>query len=198
MRDLEARLAALPVPKGFEVRVEGQVAQARAASQRLAGLALLALGLMVALLYAHFRSLKAVLIVLASVPLAWIGGAIALRLTGTPLSIASLVGFVTLAGIAARNSILKLGRYADLAQQEPTLALQVRVLRGSAERLAPVLMTSLVAALSLLPLLIGADDPGKELLHPVALVVFGGLFSSTLLDSFVTPAMVLLSERRPA
>lgn len=187
--DLERRLSALPVPAGFEIRVEGQVAQARAATHELLGLAALALGLMTALLYAHFRSMHAVLIVLASIPLAWIGGALALRLTSTPLSVASLVGFVTLAGIAARNSILKIGRYLDLENREPALDVTARVLRGSGERLVPVLMTSLVAALSLLPLLVGADDPGKELLHPVALVVFGGLFSSTLLDSFVTPSV---------
>jgi len=187
--DLEQRLSALPLPAGFEIRVEGQVAQARSAAHQLLGLAVLALGLITALLYAHFRSMRAVLIVLASIPLAWIGGALALRLTSTPLSVASLVGFVTLAGIAARNSILKIGRYLDLAAREADLGIDARVLRGSGERLVPVLMTSLVAALSLLPLLIGAEDPGKELLHPVALVVFGGLFSSTLLDSFVTPAI---------
>ena len=189
--DLEQRLSALPRPPGIEIRVEGQAAQARAASRTLLGLSLLALVAMAALLHARFRSARAVLIVLGGIPLAWVGGAIALRLTGTSLSVASLVGFVTLAGIAARNSILKLGRYVDLEHEAPTSTPRERVLRGSGERLAPVLMTSAVAALSLLPLLIDGEAAGKEILHPVALVVFGGLFSSTLLDSFVTPALWL-------
>lgn len=189
--DLEPRLSALPRPAGVEIRVEGQAAQARAATHTLLGLSLLALAIMAALLHARFRSPRAVLIVLGGIPLAWIGGALALRVTGTPLSVASLVGFVTLAGIAARNSILKLSRYVDLEREIPQSTARERVLRGSGERLAPVLMTSAVAAVSLIPLLANAEAPGKEILHPVALVIFGGLFSSTLLDSFVTPALWL-------
>ncbi|MCC2659189.1 MAG: putative silver efflux pump [Panacagrimonas sp.] len=189
--DLEQRLSALALPAGVEIRVEGQAAQARAATRTLLGLSLLALAIMAALLYARFRSPRAVLIVLGGIPLAWIGGVVALRLTSTPLSVASLVGFVTLAGIAARNSILKLSRYLDLEREAPHSTPRERVLRGSGERLSPVLMTSAVAAFSLLPLLVGAESPGKEILHPVAMVVFGGLFSSTLLDSFVTPTMWL-------
>jgi len=122
------------------------------------------------------------------VPLAMIGGVAALALTHTPLSVASLVGFVALAGIAARNGILKLSRYLQLARQGEPFG-DALILRGSEERLTPVLMTALIAAAALLPLLGAADAPGKEILHPVALVIFGGLIGGTLLDSFLTPLL---------
>lgn len=181
-------LADLPLPPGYELRIEGEYQAQAAASRRIAGLAALSLLLMLALLYARYRSLRLSLIVLATVPLALIGGVAALALTGTPLSVASLVGFVALAGIAARNGILKLSRYLQLAREgePPGDAL---ILRGSAERLTPVLMTALIAAAALAPLLGGADAPGKEVLHPVALVIFGGLLGGTWLDSFLTPLL---------
>jgi HME family heavy-metal exporter len=195
--ELESRLASIHVPPGTELRLEGQATERQRTTRQLLLLGGLALLGMAALLHARFHSYPQVLIVLASLPLAWIGGVVALALTWTPLSLASLVGFIALTGIAARNSILKIGRYRDLASVENAGTLRERILRGSRERLTPVLMTSLVAALSLLPLLFGAQAPGKEILHPVALVIFGGLFSSTLLDSFVTPLLFLhFGDRR--
>jgi HME family heavy-metal exporter len=125
-----------------------------------------------------------------------IGGIAALALTHTPLSVASLIGFVALAGIAARNGILKLSRYLQLARQGEPFG-EALILRGSGERLTPVLMTALIAAAALLPLLGAADAPGKEILHPVALVIFGGLISSTLLDSFITPLLFSLFGATP-
>ena len=182
------RLADLPLPAGYEMHLEGEFQAQAAASRRIGGLALLSLLLMLALLYARYRSLRFSLIILGNVPLAMIGGIAALALTHTPLSVASLVGFVALAGIAARNGILKLSRYLQLAREGEPFG-DALILRGSGERLTPVLMTALIAAAALLPLLGSADAPGKEILHPVALVIFGGLISGTLLDSFLTPLL---------
>lgn len=183
-----ARLADFPLPDGYELHLEGQFQAQAAASRRIGGLALLSLLLMLAVLYARYRSLRFSLIILGNVPLAMIGGIAALALTHTPLSVASLVGFVALAGIAARNGILKLSRYLQLAREGEAFG-DALILRGSGERLTPVLMTALIAAAALLPLLGAADAPGKEILHPVALVIFGGLVSGTLLDSFITPLL---------
>ncbi len=189
------QLAAMKLPAGYAIALEGQTASAGEARQRLLPLAALSLLLMAALLQARYRSLALTLIVLANVPLALVGGVAMLALSGTPLSVASLVGFVTLAGIAARNGILKISHYLALARDEGEVFGTALVLRGSAERLTPVLMTALIAALSLLPLMLDGDAPGKEILHPVALVIFGGLLSSTLLDSFLTPLLFLRHGR---
>ncbi|HKY91652.1 MAG TPA: efflux RND transporter permease subunit, partial [Nevskiaceae bacterium] len=189
------RVAALHLPPGIEVRVEGEAAARRAALQRIAALAGPGLLLMSTILYLRFGRVAPVAIVLANLPIAAACGLLALAITQTPLSVASVVGLVTLAGIAARNSILKLSRYQDL-ENHGRRADAALVVQGAVERLTPVLMTALVAALCLVPLLIGDDDPGKEVLHPVAVALFGGLIGGTLIDSFVTPALyVLLAPR---
>jgi HME family heavy-metal exporter len=194
----DAALATLALPPGYRLSIEGQAAARTAAAQRIGGLALLSLLLMAVVLQGRYRSLRLVAIILGNVPLALVGGVLALSLGGTPLSLASLVGFVTLGGIAARNGILKVSRYRQLARDEGLAHDAALVLRGSAERLTPVLMTALIAACSLAPLLVGGDQPGKEILHPVALVIFGGLVSSTLLDSFLTPLLYLRLARPEA
>jgi HME family heavy-metal exporter len=117
-------------------------------------------------------------------------------LAGLTLSVASMVGFITLAGIASRNGILKVSHYINLCRLEDERFGEAMVIRGSLERLTPVLMTALVAALALTPLLLSADAPGKEILHPVAVVIFGGLVSSTLLDTLLTPVMYLKFGRK--
>ncbi len=184
-----ADIAALPLPPGYEIHAEGeQLAQASALAH-IGGLALLSLLLMAAVLQQRYRTWRLTAIILGNVPFALVGGVFALWLTATPLSVASLIGFVSLTGIAARNGILKVSHYLHLANDEGEVFGIDLVLRGSRERLTPVVMTALIAALALLPLLLGAADPGKEILHPVALVIFGGLISSTLLDSFLTPAL---------
>ena len=188
VQSARARLADLSLPNGYELHLEGEFQAQAAASRRIGGLALLSLLLMLAVLYARYRSLRFSLIILGNVPLAMIGGIAALALTHTPLSVASLVGFVALAGIATRNGILKLSRYLQLAREGEPFG-DALILRGSGERLTPVLMTALIAVAALLPLLGAADAPGKEILHPVALVIFGGLISGTLLDSFITPLL---------
>ena len=124
---------------------------------------------------------------MANIPLALVGSVVAMWLAGVTLSVASMVGFITLAGIATRNGILKISHYINLCRFEGETFGPAMIVRGSLERLTPVLMTALVAAFALVPLLLAADAPGKEILHPVAVVIFGGLVSSTLLDTVLTP-----------
>ena len=131
------------------------------------------------------------MIVMGNVPLALIGAVVALWLTGQPLSVASMIGFITLAGIAARNGILKISHYINLALHEGMPFGRDLVVRGSLDRLTPVLMTALSAGVALVPLLIDAATPGKEILHPVAVTIFGGLISATLLDMLLTPVLFL-------
>jgi HME family heavy-metal exporter len=126
---------------------------------------------------------------MANIPLALIGSVVAMWIAGVQLSVASMVGFITLAGIATRNGILKISHYINLCRFEGETFSQAMIVRGSLERLTPVLMTALVAAFALTPLLLAADAPGKEILHPVAVVIFGGLVSSTLLDTLLTPVL---------
>jgi heavy-metal exporter, HME family len=131
------------------------------------------------------------LIIMGNVPLALIGSVLALWLAGQPLSVATMIGFITLTGISARNGILKVSHYINLVLFEGERFGREMIVRGSVERLTPVLMTALSAGLALTPLMIGADAPGKEILHPVAITIFGGLISSTLLDTFLTPVLFL-------
>ena len=128
---------------------------------------------------------------------ALVGGVVALALAGLPLSLASVVGFVTLAGISLRNGILKVSHFLNLGLREGVAFGDALVLRGSRERLTPVLTTALAAAFALLPLLGGAEPAGKEILHPVAVVVFGGLLSATALDMFLTPVLFRWFGERP-
>jgi HME family heavy-metal exporter len=163
----------------------------RAAVHRIGGL------LIFLILYSRYRSGILAAIIMANIPLALVGAVVGLWLSGQPLSVAALVGFITLAGIAIRNGILKVSHYINLCAFEGEDFDTKMLLRGSQERLTPVLMTALVAALALAPLLFEADMPGTEILHPVAVVIFSGLITSTLLDSFLTPAMVALFGRKP-
>jgi HME family heavy-metal exporter len=194
---VRAELDAVRMPEGYFTVLEGQFQAQEAASRRIAMLALVSLLLVYSVLYSRYKSATLAAIVMANIPMAMVGGIVALWISGGELSIASLVGFVTLAGIAARNGILKISHYINLALYEGEVFGRALVMRGSLERLTPVLMTALTAAVALSPLLFGADDPGKEILHPVAVVIFGGLVSSTLLDTLVTPVMFLRWGRRP-
>ena len=160
-------------------------------------LSLLSLALIFAVLYSRYRSAVLALIIMGNIPLALIGSVAALWLAGQPLSVASMIGFITLTGIAARNGILKISHYINLALHEGEPFGRDLVVRGSLERLTPVLMTALSAGVALVPLLIGADAPGKEILHPVAVTIFGGLVSATLLDTVLTPVLFLRFGAKP-
>jgi heavy-metal exporter, HME family len=135
---------------------------------------------------------------MGNIPLALVGSVIALKLAGVELSLASMIGFVTLTGISARNGILKVSHTINLMLREGEAFSQATILRACQERMVPVLMTATSAGIALIPLLFGVHAPGKEILHPVAVVIFGGLISSTLLDAVMTPAMLYLFGRVPA
>ena len=195
--EIRSRLAATKLPEGYSTSLEGTFQAQEEASRTIAGLSALSLTLIFAILYSRYRSAVLALIIMGNVPLALIGSVAALWLVGQPLSVASMIGFITLTGISARNGILKISHYINLALHDGMPFGRELVVRGSLERLTPVLMTALSAGLALVPLLIGADAPGKEILHPVAVTIFGGLISATLLDTFLTPVLFLRFGRKP-
>lgn len=179
----------IALPPGYFIVFEGVYAEQARSTLRLAGLATISFLLVFSILYARFKSVLLAGIIMANVPLALIGSVLALKISGVELSIASIVGFVTLAGISTRNGILKINHYIHLMNHEGEVFGEKLIVRGANERLVPVLMTAASAIVALIPLLMGADEPGKEILHPVAVVIFGGLMSATLLDTVLTPLL---------
>ena len=195
--DIRAELAARPLPEGYFTALEGQFQAQEQAARLIALLALVSLTMIFLVLYSRYRSMALTSIIMGNIPLALVGSVVALWISGQPLSVAALVGFITLTGIATRNGILKISHYINLCAFEGETFGDPMIVRGSLERLTPVLMTALVAAFALVPLLVSADAPGKEVLHPVAVVIFGGLVSSTLLDTLLTPVMFRLWGEKP-
>lgn len=195
--DVRKTVAASQLPEGYFVSVEGQFQAQEQAQQRMVGLSLASLVLIFLVLYSRYRSSTLALVIMGNIPFALVGSVIAMWIAGVSLSVASMVGFITLAGIATRNGILKVSHYINLCKFEGESFGWPMIVRGSIERLTPVLMTALVAAFALTPLLLAADAPGKEILHPVAVVIFGGLISSTLLDSLLTPLIFWKVGREP-
>ncbi len=190
-------IASSSLPPGFFVSLEGTF-QAQEESMRTIGLlSIISLAMVFAILYSRYRSVLFVSIIMASVPLALIGSVTALWIAGQPLSVASMIGFITLTGISTRNGILKISHYINLAIQEDLPFGKELVVRGSLERLTPVLMTALSAGVALIPLMIDATAPGKEILNPVAITIFGGLVTSTVLDTLLTPTLFLRYGRKP-
>jgi len=188
--EVRRAIAETELPTGNFITLEGQFQAQEQATRLIAALALVSLLLVFLLLYSRYRSVVLCAIIMANIPLALIGSVVAMWIDGSEeLSLASMVGFITLAGIATRNGILKISHYVNLCKFEGETFSQSMIVRGSLERLTPVLMTALTASLALTPLLFAASDPGKEILHPVAVVIFGGLISSTLLDTILTPLM---------
>jgi HME family heavy-metal exporter len=195
--DIRAELASKPLPEGYFTALEGQFQAQEQAAKLIALLATVSLTMIFLVLYSRYRSTALTLIIMGNIPLALVGSVIALWISGQPLSVAALVGFITLTGISTRNGILKISHYINLCAFEGETFGHKMIVRGSLERLTPVLMTALVAAFALVPLLVSADAPGKEVLHPVAVVIFGGLISSTLLDTLLTPLMFWRWGRQP-
>ena len=184
------------LPEGYFITLGGQF-QAQEEASRLVGLlSIVSLVLMFVVLFSRYQSVVLSALIMANIPLALVGAVLGLWISGQPLSVAALVGFITLAGISVRNGILKVSHYINLMRMEGENFDHKMILRGSLERLAPVLMTALVTAFALAPLLFEAERPGTEILHPVAVVIFSGLISSTLLDTFLTPAMFWLFGRK--
>ncbi|CAN7761010.1 efflux RND transporter permease subunit [Variovorax sp. LjRoot84] len=198
IQDIRNVIAKTPLPPGTFVSLEGQFQAQEQAMKLIVGLSLVSLAMIFLVLYARYKSAVLAGIIMANIPLALIGSVVAMWLAGVSLSVASMVGFITLAGIATRNGILKVSHYINLCRFEGESFGIPMIVRGSLERLTPVLMTALVAAFALTPLLLAADAPGKEILHPVAVVIFGGLVSSTVLDTLLTPVLFWLLGRRAA
>lgn len=188
---------AAELPQGYRIVLEGTFRAQEEATGLIGALSLLSLSLIFLVLYSRYQSVVLAGIIMANIPLALIGSVAALHLAGLQLSVASMVGFITLAGIASRNGILKVSHVINLVLFEGERFGPAVVVRGSLERLTPVLMTALSAALALVPLLFAAGAPGSEILHPVAVTIFGGLVSATLLDTFLTPALILRYGEKP-
>ena len=190
-RAVEGAVAAVPMPVGFHAEVLGEWAAQRTASRRLFLLGALALMGILLVLYADFGSMRTTALVVASFPLALIGGVAAAVIGGGVLSLGSLVGFVTVIGIAARNGIMLVSHFRHLESQEGEPFGRSLVVRGAEERLIPILMTASVTALALAPLIVGGNRPGHEIEYPMAVIILGGLVSSTLLNLFVMPGIYL-------
>lgn len=196
--DIRQRIADFPLPEGYFITLDGQFEAQAQASQRIFVLAMISALLVFLILYSRYQSTLLATLIMANIPFALVGSVIGLWISGQPLSIAALIGFITLAGISTRNGILKVSHYINLMRFENERFDHAMIIRGSLERLSPVLMTALVAAFALLPLLFEAEQAGTEILHPVAVVIFSGMISSTLLDTLLTPVMFWLFARKPA
>lgn len=175
------------LPEGYFITYGGQFESQASASRLIAVLSIFSFISMFIVLYAHFRSVMFAVQIMLNIPMAFIGSVLGVWLMGGTMSIATMVGFITLTGIAARNGIMMISHYLHLMEHEGEKFDFKMIVRGTQERLVPVLMTALTAALALVPLVIAAGQPGREILHPVAVVIFSGIFSSTLLDFIVTP-----------
>jgi CzcA family heavy metal efflux pump len=192
----EAVREKVELPPGYFVEYGGQFESQRNASRMIGLLSLVSLLGMALVLYMHFKSVNLAALVLLNIPFALIGSVAALWISGGTFSVGSLVGFVTLCGIAARNGIMMISHYLHLLREEDETWSRDMVIRGASERLVPVLMTALTAALALIPLMLSPEEPGKEILYPVAVVIFGGLVSSTLMNMALMPTLFWNLSRR--
>jgi HME family heavy-metal exporter len=200
VEDIQERLAPIEaaLPVGYEIEYSGQYESQQQATRMILLLSLVSLAGMFLALFTLFRSVNLALQVLAALPMAAIGAVAALVVTNQSLTVASMVGFISLAGIASRNGILLIAHYLHLVKYEGEEFTPAMIERAGKERLAPMLMTALTAGIALVPLVMAAGEPGKEILYPVATVIVGGLISSTLLDFFVHPALFWLFGKRSA
>jgi CzcA family heavy metal efflux pump len=179
------------LPTGYFVQLGGQFEAQQAATQRMMILGACSLVGIFVVLYSLFPSTRVVLQIMLAIPIAYVGGLTALWLTGQSLSVASMVGFVSLAGISARNGIMLVSHYVHLMKDEGESFGLTMVIRGSLERLAPVLMTAITAGMGLVPLVLAGQEPGREILYPVATVILGGLISSTCCEYLIHPGLFL-------
>jgi len=188
---LQERLETLNLPAGYSVQLLGEYTERQAATERLTIFAIAALILILVLLQASFRSWRLAILALLTLPIALVGGVLAAYFTGGVLSLGSLVGFLTVMGIAARNGILLISHCQHLERIEGVPFSGSLVLRGAGERLSPILMTTLATGLALVPLVVMGDVPGHEIEYPMAVVILGGLLTSTLLNLFIVPSLYL-------
>ena len=186
------------LPQGYFIKFEGEFQAQQDATRRIALFTAVILIVIGFLLYGYFKTPFFAIQVLCDIPLAMVGGIVLTYLMLNNISIATLVGFIAVAGVAARNSIMLISHYLHLMQHEGESFSKQMIIRGTKERLVPVLMTALAAGIGLIPLVLAADQPGKEILHPVAVVIVGGLITSTLLGLGVTPTVFYTFGRKAA
>lgn len=195
LEPVKARLAATP---GYSIRISGQFEAQAEAERLLIALSLVSLAAMFLILFMHFKSVNLSLQVLMSIPMAFVGAVAYIVLSGQTMSIATLVGLISLGGIASRNAILLIDHYVHLMREEGETFSMEMIVRAGQERMVPVLMTALCSGIALVPLALSPDKPGREILYPVATVIIGGLISSTLLDFLVTPGLFWTFGRKDA
>jgi Cu/Ag efflux pump CusA len=188
--ELQSRVATdVALPQGYYVQYGGQFESGREATRRITILSLFSIAAIFLIMFREFGSARTATLLMVNLPLALAGGVFAVVLIGGTVNVATLVGFITLFGIAVRNGILLVSRYQDLQVAGVSVIESIR--RGSMERLSPILMTALTAGLALIPLALGMGEPGKEIQAPLAVVVLGGLLTSTALNMVVVPALFL-------
>ena len=186
------------LPEGYFITFEGEFQAQKEATARIALLSAAVFVVIFLMLLSYFKSASLALQVLVNIPLALMGGLVFTWLKLNNISIATMVGFIAVGGVAARNGIMMISHYLHLMAHEGESFSRKMIIRGTQERLVPVMMTALAAGIGLIPLVLAADQPGKEILHPVAVVIVGGLVSSTFLDMAITPAMFWLFGRKAA
>ena len=198
VRDIQRAVGgAVPMPAGYRVEYGGQFESEASASQRLMALGVLVIAGVFMLLVLAFGRARDALVVMVNLPLALIGGVAGVFLSGGVLNVATMIGFITLFGIATRNGIMLISHIQHLIQQEGVGDFRQAVERGAQERLAPILMTAMAAGLALIPLALGAGKSGSEIQTPMAIVILCGLTTSTLLNMFVVPALYLKYGMQP-
>lgn len=185
-------------PEGYYVVYGGQFESQQAATQKIFLFGIISIIGIALVLFTHFQSKTLMAQIMATIPFAFIGGILLLFLTDRTITVASLVGFITLCGVASRNGIMMVSHYLHLMKHEGEAFTKEMIIRGSQERLIPVMMTAFVASLALMPLVFAKGQPGSEILHPVAVVIVGGLVSSTLLDIVLTPTLFYRFGKRSA
>lgn len=195
VEEIKAKVSdSISLREGYTIEDAGQSAKAKEASMRLLYASVLALLAILTLLYFEFKNIGQSLIILINIPLAMIGGVFILQCTGGNLDIPAIIGFIALLGIATRNGMLLISRYNTLAGEG--LQLTEAVMRGSLDRLTPIVMTALTSALALIPLALRGGDPGNEIQSPLATVILGGLASSTFLNLFIVPILYIAHRRK--
>ena len=182
------------LPEGYHISYGGQFESEAEASRTLAIASIGALIIIFLLLYQEFKSVSQSFIILVNMPLAMIGGAFILKLSSDELNIPAIIGFISLLGITTRNGMLLMSRFNHLKQEEESIMQRIR--HGASDRLSPIIMTALTSALALIPLALRGNEPGNEIQSPLAIVILGGLLSSTVLNIFVVPIMYYLIERK--
>ncbi|MDH8700709.1 CzcA family heavy metal efflux pump [Dysgonomonadaceae bacterium PH5-43] len=186
--------SSINLPEGYRIEYGGQFESAQKASRTLLIASILAIFVIFLLLYQEFKNVKLAGLILINLPLALIGGVFAVYFTSGVVSIPSIIGFITLFGIATRNGILLVSNYQNLAKKQ--ISLHETVLNGSVDRLNPILMTAITAGLALIPMVINGDKPGNEIQSPMAIVILGGLITSTLLNIYIVPIIYELMNKK--